>query len=441
MKSANTPADSGPSSISQAQTFFNKEILGSCIRFNAKNYRANRARSIDWNNAELRHLSCGETIVAPIIYRDKLIVSSSDDPHLAYDLNTLTSLALIKDSANKMRAYVITFLPDPPGTVDSTAGTYFVEDWQGNSVSNPVHYSPTNPSFDGYQSKSPNSKENEVVQTIEVCAEIVGYNYSPDFPDAGVAWTETTCTSFSISSGQPTATLPSGTLPSLHPTTMSQFGPIVVVVAPPGNPIANISDYLKCFSIGSLPDHTYTVQVCVDQPNPGTRQAWGFTPGGVFGSSAAGNFVNVGHVFLVFSENDQGHVTTRNVGFYPTSLVIPPSNFSSSQGVLNNDQSHPYNISLTMNLSSSQFFSILNYATLGNNQGFHYDLNSNNCTTFVLNALAAGGVTLPSTKGSWPGGSGNDPGDLGEDIRQMSLPANMTRNTVENDHPNVGSCN
>jgi hypothetical protein len=441
MKSSNTSNSPLLPSISQAQDFFNKEVSGSGILPNAKNYRASRSRSVDWNKAIIKHLSSGEVLVAPVIYKDKLIVSSNDAPYLAYDLNTLTSLVITRYSLKEMHAYMITFLPDITSNVDSLAGTYFVEDWQGNSIYKPVRHKAIAASSGGDNSRPSNSKEIDIVQTIQICAEIVGYNYSPDFPDAGFAWTETTCTSFSINTGQPTAALPSGDLPSLHPTTMSQFGPLVVVVAPPGNPIANITDYLKCFTDGTLPDHTYTIQVCVDQPNPGTRQAWGFTPGGVSGSSAAGNFVNVGHVFLIFSENDQGHVTTRNLGLYPSSLVIPPSNFSSSQGVLNNDQSHPLNISLTIEVSSSQFFSILNYSMLGNNQGYNYDLNNNNCTTFALNALAAGGITLPSTKGTWPGGSGNDPGDLGEDIRKMSLTPNMTRNTAENDHPNVGNCN
>jgi hypothetical protein len=214
-----------------------------------------------------------------------------------------------------------------------------------------------------------------------------------------------------------------------------------VVVSPPGNPIANISDYFKCFTNGLSPDHSYSVQVCVDQPEPGTRQAWGFTPGGPIGSSSAGNPFNTGHTFLVLTENDQGNTIIRNVGFYPSSIVLPTTSGAFSQGALNNDQTHTYDISLTINVTSNQFFNILSYVSLGNNQGFYYNLFSNNCTTFVINALSAGGIALPSTIGTWPGGSGNDPGDLGEDIRNMQLSANMSRNTVENTHPNAGSCN
>lgn len=62
-------------------------------------------------------------------------------------------------------------------------------------------------------------------------------------------------------------------------------------------------------------------------------------------------------------------------------------------------------------------------------------------TKFALHGVGAGGVDLPNTQGSWPGGSGDDPGDLGQDILSMSLPANASRNTVQSPHPNQGSCN
>ena len=83
---------------------------------------------------------------------------------------------------------------------------------------------------------------------------------------------------------------------------------------------------------------------------------------------------------------------------------------------------------------------MLNYVTSCNRPGFMYNLNAENCTTFVLQTLTQGGVYLPNTIGKWTGGMGNDPGDLGEDIRQMTPLSNMTRNTVEFYHPNTGTC-
>jgi hypothetical protein len=82
---------------------------------------------------------------------------------------------------------------------------------------------------------------------------------------------------------------------------------------------------------------------------------------------------------------------------------------------------------------------MLNY--VAQNAGATYNLSSYNCTSFTLRTLYAGDIYLPSTVGQWPGGSGNDPGDMGEDIRSMQLAAGQTRNTVSNPHPNLGTCN
>jgi len=283
---------------------------------------------------------------------------------------------------------------------------------------------------------------------MTVCSEIDGYNYSPDDPDDGYSWSESGgCDTYFIDdggggggyggiSGGDVGSAGGGGAPSNPAPKMT---PSNLIVYSPEDPITNIQQYVQCFTSSGAIDHSYTVQICVDQPTSGSRTPWGITPGGPTGSSAAGNVVNVGHTFLILSENNAGNIITRNVGFYPSSAVSPLS--PSAQGVLNNDAGHQYDISLTITVNNIQFFDILNYVSLGNNSGFDYNLNSNNCTTFAINALASSGIILPTTKGSWPLGSGDDPGDLGEDIRNMPLSSNMTRNTVDNSHPNVGSCN
>lgn len=127
------------------------------------------------------------------------------------------------------------------------------------------------------------------------------------------------------------------------------------------------------------------------------------------------------------------------MGFYPTTTVKPGA--SSSQGQLVNNDDHSFNISLNITMTNSQFFNVLNYVSQGNNTGFTYDLNYNNYTTFALNALSAGSIYLGATIGSWPGGRGYDPGDMGEDIRSKTLSSNMTRTTMTGSHPNSGGCN
>jgi hypothetical protein len=148
------------------------------------------------------------------------------------------------------------------------------------------------------------------------------------------------------------------------------------------------------------------------------------------------NPFGVGHVFLVFTETVGGSTITRNVGFYPGTLVHPLSPVA--KGTLNNDEMHPYNISGSFNVNSFLFFNMLTYIIQNSTDA--YDLNNNNCTTFAINTLATGHIYLPSTIGSWLFGMGNDPGDLGEDIRATNF-AGMTRSTDQTVHMNAGVCN
>jgi hypothetical protein len=423
--------------LSEAQRYFSTTVAGETPL--AANYRAAQPRTVLWDSAIVQHFTDGDEVILPVVYRHHLYVSSQSAPGRIYRLNDLTSLVISRDSTGHFASAVVTFIPDSANSPKAPHGTWFVEDWQGNSLYGPVH---AGPPANRQQATiaTTSSKEVDYIQSIQVCNEIDGYNYSPDDPDGGIAWSETTCTTYGLPAEDPAAGIPPSRLAALRPTRM--LSPLEIVVNPPASPISSIADYFKCFTNGTSPGQTYSVQVCVDQPDPGTRQPWTFTSGGAQGTSAAGNPFNVGHTFLVLTENNQGNIISRNVGFYPADGVLPLSGYTSAQGVLGDDDEHEYNVSLTINVSASQFFGILNYVSLGNNNGYTYDLNTNNCTTFVVNALGANGIVLPTTQGTWGvGGKGDDPGDLGQDISQMPLTSNMTRNTVSNPHPNVGTCN
>jgi len=196
--------------------------------------------------------------------------------------------------------------------------------------------------------------------------------------------------------------------------------------------IRDIKDYLKCFDNNPSSDHIYELMVCVEQPEPGTRKPWGI------GDQGSGNPVDVGHTFLVATQKTPNKTIVRNVGFYPSSMVWPYG--PTAQGMLNNDSYHDFNIALIITTTSHQFTQVLSYLLKGNNPGYKYNLNNNNCSTFVLNALLEGNILLPRTVGHWKNGAGYNPGDLGEDIRNLDLLPNMKRITSYQSHPNQGSC-
>jgi hypothetical protein len=392
------------------------------------NYRAAQLKTIRWDLATLQEFSTGPAIIVPITYENQLYIRSPITGVRLLDLSQLTKLIVFLRADHPHTYQINTLIPDSISlsNPEKFSGIILTEDWFGNSLLKPYLISP---------SSRPGDQPDELA-IIQSCITIDGYNYSADDPDDGEAWSETTCTTYGIESPDGGVTLGGGDASAGAGGGGSGVGEFSV--APPTNQIGNYPDYIKCFTNVGGSDHTYTVTLAVEQPSPGTRTPWVSSGNGSSGSSASGNPVSAGHTFLILTETTANGTTTRNVGFYPQGVISPL--YPSDQGVLNNDQATGYNISLTITMTNAQFFTILNFLGQGNNTGYLYNLNSNNCTTFALNALASAGINIATTKGTWLDGTGDDPGDLGEDIRDMQLPANTTRNTLGNPHPNLGSC-
>jgi len=445
--------------IISAKAYFYDSVENS-VRRTSGIYRVDAAKTIDWQAAHVASLSHGPCAIVPIHYVKDLLIKSTASEGNLFSLNDITHLIIYKDRTNAYQAEMVTAFPDTvvlKSRSHGYTGLVLVENWSGQRL-HQLKYN-ADGSILEYRPPLAMQSHPSIISTFErpvqsntiltICYEIVGYNYSAHDPGGGYSWTESLgCTSmyfaddFTGGSGGGRDGVNGGGGPS-----GSDYGsiagsslplPKIALVTKGPNIIANIQDYFKCFINVGGSDHTYTVTVCVDQPVPGTREPWRLQSG-PGSSSAASNPVDVGHTFLIFSETAGGNTITRNVGFYPSSAVYPWS--QSAQGQLNDNEGTSYNISLTITITNAQFFNMLNYVSQGNNSGYLYNMSTNNCTTFVIHALQAGFVNLSSQIGSWASGSGYDPGDLGEDIRTMPLSSNMSRNTVENFHPNVGNCN
>lgn len=413
--------------IAKARQFFDSTIRNS--KYVTVNYKSSMPRVVQWDRMEVLKYSSGYALTAPIIFQKPLYIKEKSK-NLIFHLEDLTQL-LIYEGNDKLHLEVITKYPDSNYLKDLSktfTGLASVDDWWGNNLGKYL--------LDGTQIKKYKPTDIQTESVVRTCTVIYGYNYSPGDPDGGYSWVEeSNCYYTFLPISQDGAT--SGGLGGGIGGGGGLPASLVVKIAtiPPDNPIANIADYLKCFTNVGGSDHTYSVTVCVQQPVPGSRAAYKWVDGGPIGSSGEGNIVNVGHTFLIFSERAGGNTITRNLGLYPATDVKPGS--SVAQGQLNDDETHSYNISATFNVTNGQFFNMLNFVAQGNNPGFNYNLNSENCTTFAIQTLAQAGIMLPITIGTWPRGMGCNPGDLGEDIRQMP---NITKSTVQNFHPNVGNC-
>jgi len=430
-----SPASPLPAEIQSARIFFANTVLSSALPPATANYRARLTKTIRWDLAQTTLLSGQTTVIAPVQFTGPIYITSDLSPSTAFDLGSLTRLVISCDSNNVFRYGLLTYIPDSTAITSQSfnSGILLYEDWQGHSLSAPRRFARRTTSL-----ATADNKQVDVVQNIQVCNTIDGYNYAPDDPAGGTTtWSETSCNTYSLPATTTGPTLGPGSLPGiLGPKPI----PLTIQLSPPVSPIGNIIDYFKCFTPGDGSGHNFTVTLAVEQPVQGSRQPWTFTQGGVSGSPATGNPFMVGHTWLIFTESTAYGTITRNVGFYPQSFVSPLA--PSAPGILGDDEGADYDIALTMTVNSDQFFNMMAYVGQGNSAGYQYNLNSNNCSTFALDALATGGEALPSTIGTWmPNGQGLNPGDLGEDIRNMSLSGNMTRSTVSNFHPNTGNCN
>jgi hypothetical protein len=410
---------SSSSLLQDARTFFTSNPLAP-----PQNYRAGIPKTVLWDQARVVSLSIGDGVFVPVRYQAGLFVKSTFGCDRLVSLNYLTQLLLYRDSHHTFHAVLVTTLPDSnylSNPLGIFTGFRFVEDWNGNPVAKYL-YKP-----DGTILKLGVSHI-QTDATITVCNVITGYNYAPSTNDTE-EWTETAgCTEMyfpdDIGEGEPGGGDYGGGGGG------SGAPPAMMILHAGKNPIPNIAQYIQCFqNNGNL--SSYTITLYVDQPLPGTRKPF------TVGTQSKNGTFDIGHVFVDFEEASPSETIVRSMGYYPKNWVSPASPIN--PGSLNNDQNHIFNISLKISVSGQQFMQILDAFASGNS--VNYNLNSNNCTTWALTALEAGGIKIQANQGTWPLGKGYDPGDLGEDIRDMPLPLNMSRNEQGGTSPpNSGAC-
>ncbi|WP_281847921.1 hypothetical protein [Olleya namhaensis] len=198
-----------------------------------------------------------------------------------------------------------------------------------------------------------------------------------------------------------------------------------------GEEITDIIDYLSCFDLSQPAE----VTIYVDQPKPNSPDPYRID---IFGFD-----IDVGHTFISIKQG----LVTRVFGYYPIPDTINPSNnpsenIISCSSILRNDSDHSFDVSITnQNITSEQLTNIYNSAISSNPT---YNLNTYNCTDFGIDLGNEAGLNLPSTDGTWPrGGNGSNPGNLGQDIRNMEIPEGegIDRNTESGESSsNSGSC-
>lgn len=162
--------------------------------------------------------------------------------------------------------------------------------------------------------------------------------------------------------------------------------------------------------------------VYVQQPNENTRDKLGAN--------------SVGHTFIGIQ---QGTIQ-RLIGFYPDSPNA--SLISSQESELHDNSNTLYHVSISIEIDAAKLINVINYI---DNYSQTYDLNNYNCSDFAISVAEKGGLNLPKTTGSYNAVlvkfKGRNPGDLGQDIRNMSTPSGATKSLTKGNAPKKkGGC-
>lgn len=181
------------------------------------------------------------------------------------------------------------------------------------------------------------------------------------------------------------------------------------IIVGPNNPIENMIEYLECF------DLTQGAQITIHADQPVANTNWAISSSG-----------NVGHSFITIKQG----INIMTFGFYP---AVGTGFMGNVTGVMNNDQSHTYDVSLTMNIDATTLQNIILHSVESSVE--NYNLNNNNCTDFIIEISDILGLSIPDCYSSWGLGGGSNPGKFGQFIRTMTLPIGVTRNVLGGNAP------
>lgn len=181
----------------------------------------------------------------------------------------------------------------------------------------------------------------------------------------------------------------------------------IQTTVPESKPI-KIKTIIRAFN-DHKPAKAYGLFLHIKQPIPGKRKTFKW-------------FGTVGHSFITLIKfNQDGTHVSRTYGFYPkkhfllqATPLLPwaPSDYK-------NDSLHNWDESLAQLITEKQFHKIIRVTRRFARKSYH--LSKTNCTDFALDIANIAGIHIDQTKGHWPMGGGNDPGDTGQSILEKKF--------------------
>ena len=197
---------------------------------------------------------------------------------------------------------------------------------------------------------------------------------------------------------------------------IDKFGEGYEYITPPERIIEFPSAIDNCFLTPTqCPDCTLTADLFIEQPVPGTRNLHG----------GEGGYKNTGHTFMRLSQyNSNGELEKRlTFGHYP--FKYPHGEGVVGGAFFEENNRTVYNIKVTYPITYTQLEQM---KVALSNYEMTYQAAYNNCTTRMEYVFGQAGIPLPDCpdRHQWPFGDIlSNPGDMGEEIREVYDPANL----------------
>lgn len=369
------------------------------------------AKTIDWKKAIVTDGVKGKVVEVPIFLKEKDLVNINYDK----SLKCYNRLMFILDEKKVYNVYhvIISHKNDTFDVDDEEVNFYKIkEDFEGlitvidskNTINDVVNLG--------------NKKTNRYLITNKTNTDgvvCVYYGYW-DENDEFHAYYQVGCYGGGSGSSGGTSYGGGGGKGDSDPT----IGNNLITLLGPEVKIADIMSYLKCINLNQSAE----LIIYIDQPIANSADSYSISSSG---------YPNVGHSFIAIQ---QGGVR-RVFGYYPATTVDPSA--PNDPRAFGNNEGHVFDVSISIPISATRLVDIIGYVA---NAPLTYDLNNYNCTDFVIGIGNLGGLNLPDSYGTWPYGGGSNPGQLGQYIRGMVLPANAYRQTtISNAAANKGTCN
>lgn len=367
-------------------------------------------KTIDWEKAIITDGTKGKVVEVPIFLNDKVVVNVDYDK----SLKSYNRLMFILDEKDLYKTYhvIISNKRDTFDVSNNEINFYKIkEDFEGlitivdskNAITDIINLS---------TKKTNKSSITSKIKTEDAICLYYGYW---DVNDEFHAYYLVGCYGGGSGTSGGTSYGSGGGKDDSDPT----VGNNVITLLGPEVTIADIMAYLKCINLNQSAE----LIIYIDQPIANRADSY----------SASTGYPDPGHSFIAIQQGD----VRRIFGYYPATNVYP--NAPNDPRAFGNDQGHTFDVSISIPISPSQLVDIIGYTA---NAPSTYNLNTYNCTDFVIGIGNLGGLNLPDSYGTWPGGGGSNPGQLGQYVRGMVLPVNANRQTTSaSSASNKGICN